>query len=216
MNTAQQNGDLESGQSCVGNAGGLSARHWYIARMRRCNTEKAVAARLDKMGYQTYVAIRPEVRQWANGRRATIDSVVIPSTVFVKCTETQRRTIVSLPFISHFMTDRAGYAPEGCPRPIAKVSDSEIDKLRFMLGVSDTPVGFVDHYVRGQAVRIIRGPLAGLEGIVIDGSCSSNSGRQFSDACHNQNAPTTRIYINIDFLGATHIQISPIDLEVIR
>lgn len=217
MDTAQQEKHQESGSSRLGNAVGVPKMYWFIARMRRNNTEKATAAQLEKLGYETYVATRQEVRVWANGRRATVDRVVIPSTVFIKCTEAQRRVIVSMPNISHFMVNTAVSSDSGMRRPVARIADEEISKLRFMLGASDVPIGFVGHYVVGQAVRIIRGPLVGFEGVVTDGLGGVNQSNGTKDRTKKTEHPAqARIYINIDFLGATHLEISPGDLELVK
>ncbi|MDE7410017.1 MAG: UpxY family transcription antiterminator, partial [Muribaculaceae bacterium] len=88
----------------VGDAVGVESRKWFVAIVNH-NTEKAVQERLDGLGYETYVAKQTVVRIWKNGRKAKVDKVIIPSLVFVKCTQKERHEIVSLPYIKRFMTD---------------------------------------------------------------------------------------------------------------
>jgi len=182
----------------VGNAVGVPKQHWFIAKMRKNNTEKASAEYLTRLGYECYVATQQEIRVWKNGKKAKIDRVVIPSVVFLKCTEKQRRQIVNLPFISRFMTNRAATPKDGLYKPLAIVSDKEINNLKFMLGASDTPVSFVSRFVKGQTVRVVRGPLRNLIGEIL------------------RDVNGIRLYINIELLGSASLEIDPSDLELVK
>ncbi|MDE7189270.1 MAG: transcriptional regulator, partial [Muribaculaceae bacterium] len=55
--------------------------------------EKKVAESLKESGITSYVATQKEMKVWKNGKRKTIDRVVIPSVVFVHCTEKERRRL---------------------------------------------------------------------------------------------------------------------------
>lgn len=151
----------------VGSAVGVSKTKWYVARMARNNIEKSTAERLSKQGYECYVATQPEYRVWKNGRRKKIDRVVIPSFVFIHCTEEERLEIVHDSGISRFLTDRASSQSASGTRKVVTIPDGQINQLKFMLGQSDIPVEFVEtNYKPGDKVRVIRGPLIGLEGEV--------------------------------------------------
>lgn len=189
---------LEPEHHSVGSAVGVPQRHWFIARMRKNNTEKASAQQLSKLGYECYVATQQETRVWKNGKKASVERVVIPSVLFVKSTEEERRHLVNMPFISRFMTNNAA-AVTGAHRPIATVSDTEIEKLRFMLGASDTPVSFVERFVKGQTVRVIRGPLRNLVGEIL---CDADG--------------TSRLYVNIDILGCASLFVDANDVELLK
>ena len=185
--------------SGVGSAVGVSESKWFVAVVRN-NTEKSSMDRLLKLGYDCYVPIQKEKRIWRNGRRALIDRVVIPTLLFVHCTEAVRREIVSLPFIIRFMTNRAGSSPEGLNKPLAIIPDSQIKTLKFMVGNSDTPVSFTaSTYKKGDKVRVIRGNLKGLEGEV----------RLIDDR-------QSELFVLIDFLGSATLTIDTIDVELIK
>lgn len=140
---------------------------WYIAVVGH-NTEKAVSQRLQKLGYETYVASQLQTRIWKNGRKVKIQKVVIPLIVFIRCTEEQRRQIVSLPYINRFMVNRAATSVNGLSSPIATISQKEIDKLRQMLDQSDIPVTFIDTPFKiNDDVTVVKGSLAGISGKVI-------------------------------------------------
>jgi len=147
--------------SCTDGAVGVSEAKWYVAVMKRPRSEKAAAESLSKQGYEVYVAAQKVLRQWSGGRRKFIDHVVITSVVFIHCTDEERLQAVHSPYISHYMVNRA----DG--RKVAVIPDNQIDKLKFMLGQSDVPVGFVPTiYKKGDKVRVIRGSLCGLDGEV--------------------------------------------------
>ncbi len=189
---------LEPEPTGVGSAVGVPQRHWFIARMRKNNTERSSAQQLSKLGYECFVATQQETRVWKNGKKATVERVVIPSVLFVKSTEEERRHLVNMPFISRFMTNNAGTV-NGSHKPIAVVSDSELDKLKFMLGASDTPIHFVERFVKGQTVRVIRGPLRNLIGEIL---CDADG--------------TSRLYVNIDILGCASLFVDANDVELLK
>lgn len=172
-------------------------KSWFVAIVNN-RSELSSAERLESLGYETYVASQKEMRLWRNGRRRLIDRIVIPTMVFVRCTERQRLEIVKEPYIFRYLTDRA-VAQSGLRR-VAVIPDEQIRRLRFMLGHSDEPVEITqERYRKGDRVRVIRGSLAGLEGEV-------------------QTAPdgSTHLIIAIDILGTARTKIDPINLERIR
>lgn len=179
----------------VGDAVGVEIPRWYVAIVGN-NTELSTAEKLAKLGYQTYVAAQDEIRVWKNGKRKKIKKVIVTSTVFILCTETQRRQIVTLPYVFRFMTNRAGSSAEGLCKPLAVIPPYQMQILRFMLGQSDIPVSITSDYRPGQRVRVIRGTMKGIEGEIIalaDGN--------------------TELNIRIDILGCAKMQINPIDVE---
>lgn len=150
----------------AGDAVGLPV--WYVAVVNN-NTEKSVAARLESLGYESFVAKQEVLRVWRNGRKAKVDRILIPTMVFVRCTEADRQQIVRLPYVNRFLSDKAR-ASQGRVSPPAVIPEREIVTLRFMLGQSDHSVDMIQRsYSAGDRVRVIRGALQGLEGEVIDG-----------------------------------------------
>lgn len=181
----------------VDGAVGVAKKHWFIAIVNH-NSEIKSAERLNKAGYETYVATQKETRIWRNGRRKTIDRVVISSTVFVFCSEAQRKAIVGFPLIFRFLTDKAS-ASNAAGSPVAVVPPKQMELLRFMLGHSDTPVEITGHtYGKGDKVRVVRGNLRGVEGEVL----ADSDGQSL-------------LIVNLDILGNARCVISPLDLEPI-
>ncbi len=152
----------------VDDAVGMGKSQWYVAIVQH-NTEKSCAKKMNKIGIQTYVPIQAEYRIWKNGRKAKVDRVVIPSTIFIKCTESERLEIVKLPFINRFMTNKAGIIKNSINKPLAIIPENEIKLLIFMLGQSDIAVEITKKpFKTGDEVRVIRGALAGLVGEVMN------------------------------------------------
>ena len=157
--------------------------HWFVAIVHH-NSEKKLAEQLQSQGIEVYIAAQKHLRVYPSGRKKWVDRLIIPSKVFIKCTEKQRLRIVSHPFIYRFLTNRSGDLVNG-HRPIATIHDKEIDTLRFMLGQSDYPVEFQDFSFKvGDNVKVIRGSLKGLVGKVIETSESNKT-----------------LVIQLDFLG---------------
>lgn len=183
----------------VDDAVGMAGSHWFVAIVNH-NSEKHAADKLTTMGVVNYVPTQSEIRIWRNGRKSKVERVVIPSTVFVYCTEEKRKEIVGTPFIFRFMTNKAGSIRNSTNKPIAIIPDSEIERLRFMLGQSDIPIEITEKpYKNGDKVRIVRGSLAGLEGEVID----------------MKNAKSDLI-VALDFFGCAKLSIDTINLEILK
>lgn len=179
----------------VDGAVGVPDKQWYVAIVNH-NSEVKSAEKLVGLGYDSFAASQRERRMWRNGRRAMVDRVVIPSMVFIRCTEAERRHIVTLPFIFRFLTNKAA-AASAFGKPVAVIPDRQIANLRFMLGNSDEPVEFVDHtYCVGDKVRVARGRLMGLEGMV-----------------QTVGQGATRLIVLLDFLGGATVQINTVDIE---
>jgi len=199
MSARNETNSVVTVPSGVGSAVGVAKSNWFVAVVKN-NTEKAVLERMLKLGYECYVPIQKEIRIWRNGKRAIVDRVVIPSLVFIHCTEAVRRDVVSLPFIIRFLTNRAGSSPEGLNKPLAIIPDSQIRTLQFMVGNSDTPVTFTPCiYRQGDKIRVIRGNLKGLEGEV-----------QIVDDRHSE------LSVVIGLLGSAKLTIDTVDVELIK
>ena len=199
METDLKDQRLKTSSMAGGNTVDMPETHWFVAVVKN-NTEKSVLEKLRHLGYKCYVPLQQELRIWKNGRKATIERVVIPTIVFINCTETERKLIVTLPYIIRFMTNRAATALLSGSKPLAVIPDAQIEKLMFMVGNSDTPVTFSSMiYKKGDIVRVVRGRLAGLEGEV-----------KVVDNKHSE------IIVNLDCLGNARLTIDTIDVEKIK
>lgn len=95
------------GSADVDVAGGVGVGGWFVVLVGH-NGERAVGRRLGERGYEVYVALQREVRVWRDGRRREVDRVVIPSVVFVRCGEGERRDVLRTSGVRGFLMNRAG------------------------------------------------------------------------------------------------------------
>lgn len=177
---------------------GVSETYWFIAVVKN-NTEFSTQTKLKNKGYETYVPYQNKTVITPLGRKRNKRVAIIPTIVFIQCTEQQRMDIVQYPFINRFMVDRTGLKDAFNHSPIAKIPIAQIEKLKFMAGNCDENIVIEPLSIRlGDEVEVIRGGLKGLIGNV--------------ERINNE----TRILIRIDALGYAGVKINSSDIIVIR
>lgn len=189
-----------SGASAIDgcSAVGVPETNWFIAIVKN-NTELSTQAKLEEKGYEAYVPFQNKTMVSSTGRKRAKKAVVIPATVFIRCTEPQRMTIVHYPFINRFMVDRTGAKDSFNRSPIAKIPTSQIDKLKFMVGNCDEDITIEPFSIHlGDEVEVIRGGLKGLIGNV--------------EEINNE----TRILIRIEALGYAGVRINYSDITTLK
>lgn len=170
-------------------------RKWFVGIVRR-NTEKVSSERLQQIGIRSFVATQKEQRVWRNGRKKTIERVVITTIVFVYATEQERMETMRAGIINRYMVDHSSKVNQYGRHSIAVVSDREIESLQFMLYHSNNPVDFTnDPILVGENVRVVRGPLKGFEGKVVE----------LNSSLH--------VYVSLNFLGSAITRISLDDIQ---
>ena len=164
---------------------------WIAALVQMC-TEKKVGNRLTKLGIENYVPTQTEIHQWSD-RKKKIERVVIPMVVFVRADEATERILRMQSFIRKILTYPGQTAA-------AVIPDDQIERLKFMLKQTDSPVELMPENLRvGDRVRIVRGALQGLEGEL----CKSVPDKSM-------------VAIRIDGLGYACVSVSVGDLEGIN
>lgn len=165
-------------------------RQWLVAYVRSC-MEKKTAERLRSMGIECYVPVQSEIRQWSD-RRKRVDRLVLPMLVFVHVTPLERPLPLTLAAVLRYMVLRGQNTP-------AVIPDDQMERFRFMLDYSPEAVGFSNApFTPGDPVRVIKGPLAGLEGelVTIDGK--------------------RQVFIRLDLLGCAHVEVPIGFIEKVR
>ncbi|UCC81676.1 MAG: UpxY family transcription antiterminator [Gemmatimonadota bacterium] len=133
---------------------------WY-ALYTRARHEKQVDARLQQRGIEAYLPLIPRERQW-HDRKKIVPLPLFPSYVFARVAGNALPPALSTPGVASVVR------LNGEPAPI---SDEEIENVRrFAVAVTETglepqPTPLVDE---GQSVRIVSGPLSGVEGLVVE------------------------------------------------
>ena len=199
MTIAHDTNLISTAANVVDDAVGMEKKYWFVAIVNH-NTEKIVAKKLKKLEIEYYLPTQSEYKIWKNGRKVRVDRVVIPSTIFIYCTEQKRREIVKYPFINRFLIDRAQKREDNNTRALARISDKEIATLKFMLGNSDTPITFVNKIFNlKDTVRVIRGNLLGIIGKV----------ERVSEG-------QSKLIVCIGMLGGAMVEINTNDLEIYK
>ena len=158
-----------------------ASRQWLVAYVQSC-LEKKTAQRLAAMGIECYLPVQSEIRQWSD-RRKRVDRLVIPMMIFVHVTPQERPLPLSLQAVSRYMVLRGESTP-------AVIPDEQMDRFRFMLDYSPEAVEMCSAPLApGDAVKVIKGPLAGLEGELITVNGKS------------------KVAVRLDMLGCAHVDV---------
>lgn len=139
---------------------GLPVRKWYAAYVRLFH-ERKTAEKLSLMGIESFVPVREEIHQWSQRKKKVI-RVLIPQMIFIHATPEERLETLTLPSISHYLVLRGEHTP-------AVIPDRQMQQFMFMVDYSDETIEMYTSPLQpGQAIKVIKGPLAGLEGELIE------------------------------------------------
>jgi transcription antitermination factor NusG len=128
---------------------------WYVV-YTSANHEKRVTQQLQQRSVQHFLPLYESVRRWKD-RRVRLQLPLFPGYVFVRLSSWERPKVLQVSGIARLV----GF--NGHP---AVLADEEIEALRTY---TMTPLGAEPHpYLTvGRRVRIRRGILAGMEGILV-------------------------------------------------
>ena len=135
----------------------------WIAVLVRVNCEKKTATRLGKVGYETYIPTQQEVHQWSD-RKKKVDRLIIPMVVFVRATVREEEWLRDQSYI-HKLLALPG-SDEDKKKFATPIPDNQIERLKFLLENAESEVTIVSNFKVGDSVRVISGPLKGLEAVV--------------------------------------------------
>ena len=128
---------------------------WYAVQTRPRH-EKSVANQLKSRSFDTFLPVYRCVHQWRNGVRAELELPLFPCYLFTCISVRARLPILQVPGVVGFAGPSA--RPTAIPEP-------EIAALRIAterLKVEPHPFLSI-----GDRVRIVAGPLFGMEGILV-------------------------------------------------
>lgn len=149
-----------------GSAGQMAPEHLYaephwFACYTRARHEKQVELLLQQRGFESYLPLVPQMRQWKD-RKKLVEFPLFPSYVFGRFTLKELHGVLTTPGVSTIV--RAN----GYPTPIP---ERDIDNVRrFATAISETGIEPEQRpfLVEGQWVKVLDGPFEGIEGIVIE------------------------------------------------
>ena len=133
----------------------------WLAVYVRLYHEKKTSARLNTMGIENFLPIQEEIHQWSD-RRKMVDTVLLPMMVFVHVNPKERMEVLSFSTVSRYMVMRGESSP-------AVIPDEQMARFRFMLDYSEESISMNSSpLARGEKVRVIKGPLTGLVGELVN------------------------------------------------
>ena len=147
VQTLQRDARWDSGSS-------LEPPQWYA--VHSCpRHEKRVAEELRLRSLEGYLPLHRCRHKWKNGVFADLELPLFPGYLFVRATAPDRIRLLQLPGVAGLAVSSA------CPTAIP---DEEIEALRKL---TDTPGAEPYPFLNaGDRVRVIAGPLAGMQGIL--------------------------------------------------
>src|ERR1700733_7843883 len=134
----------------------LLEHHWFAA-YTTSRHEKRVAQHLGQRAIECYLPLYRTERRWKDRPKVTLDLPLFPGYIFVHIGEADRIRVLEIPGILSLVGGKRSQC--------ASLPDFEIEALRSGLDPSRAephPLLSI-----GQRVRICRGSLAGLEGILV-------------------------------------------------
>jgi transcription antitermination factor NusG len=134
----------------------VQAHPWFALRLRS-NYERITATHLRERGYEEFAPSYKVEKRWSD-RVKQIDQFLFPGYLFCRFDPNDRLPILTAPGV----VDVVGFGklPEHVP-------DAEIERIRRMVQ-SGLPVSPYPYVQVGQPVLIERGPLCGVEGILVE------------------------------------------------
>jgi transcription antitermination factor NusG len=129
---------------------------WYVVRVRS-NFERVASVSFQEKGYETFLPVYLSRRRWSD-RTKQVELPLFSGYVFSRFDANLRLPILQTPGVVSII----GSSVTG-PLP---VDEAEIEAVRTLLS-SKVPVGPCPFLRVGQAVILDRGPLAGVEGLVL-------------------------------------------------
>lgn len=160
---------------------------WY-AVYTRSRHEKCVVEQCERKMIETFLPLYESVRRWKD-RRVRLDLPLFPGYVFVRTPLKERLKILEIPSVVRLI----GF--NGVPTALP---DSEIEALRHVL-LRQLRAEPHPYLTVGQRVRIVRGPLEGIEGILI------------------RKKGTARVVLSIDLImRSAAVDVDSADVEPLR
>ena len=135
-------------------------RKWYVAYVRLFHKQKTTE-KLAAMGIESFVPVREEIHQWSQ-RKKKVMRVLIPQMIFIHATPKERLEALTLASISHYMVLRGEHTP-------AVIPDRQMQQFMFMVDYSEESIEMYNSPLQpGQSIKVIKGPLAGMEGELME------------------------------------------------
>jgi transcription antitermination factor NusG len=139
---------------CAVDSGPGLTRQWYAVRVKPQH-ERTVSYSLSKKGFERYVPLYKALRRWSDSYRE-LDLPIFPGFVFCRLDLLEVASVLSTPAV-YQLAMRGGVA--------VPIEDRQLHTIQRIesAGLPVVPWPFLKE---GQEVRIARGPLTGVDGLL--------------------------------------------------
>lgn len=164
-----------------------SGSRWF-AVWTRSRQEKAAATTLGAIGVPHFLPLKTELRQWSD-RKQTVLLPLFSGYLFVRINPATENVlkVLKTPGIAGFVGNNSGPLP---------IPDQQIEDVRIVLA-QRLDYKVIPLFEEGDRVRVVRGPLVGVEGRIVCGNSS------------------TRLLISIEMIHKSlSVSVSPLDVEM--
>ncbi|HEY4378859.1 MAG TPA: UpxY family transcription antiterminator [Acidobacteriaceae bacterium] len=160
------------------------ALHWYAIHTRSRH-EKSIAARLNSQATEIFLPLHRSRSTWKNGVHAEVDLPLFPCYLFARFDLQDRLRLLQTPGVLGFA------ATSTRPLPIPN------EEIAFLRTATEKLEAEPHPYLNcGDRVRIVSGPLAGMEGILT----------RRKQAC--------RVVVSVDaIMRSISVEVSEFDIE---
>ncbi len=133
-----------------------SVQPWFALRVKS-RAEKMVAMIARNKGFEEFVPVYQSRRRWSD-RFKSVELPLFPGYVFCRLNPEFRLPLLTIPGVMSFV---------GIGKIPVPIADGEIAAIQTAIGAGLTaePYPFLEV---GQRVRLAEGPLAGLEGLLVE------------------------------------------------
>lgn len=134
-----------------------AAVQWYALHVK-ARSERVVASIARNKGYEEFLPMCCARRRWSD-RMKTLEVPLFPGYVFCRLDAQRRLPLLTIPGVMGIV---------GMGKTPAPVDEGEIASIQAIVrsGFWAEPYPFLNH---GQTVRLDYGPLAGMEGVYLEG-----------------------------------------------
>ena len=129
---------------------------WFALRVKS-RSEKLVASIARNKGFEEFLPLYQSRRRWSD-RFKSVEVPLFPGYVFCRLNPEFRLPLLTIPGVMSFV---------GIGKIPVSIDEAEIDAIRTAIGagLAAEPYPFLEV---GQQVRVAEGPLAGLEGLLVE------------------------------------------------
>jgi transcription antitermination factor NusG len=128
---------------------------WFAIQTRHRH-EKRVADRLQNAHMETFLPLHRAMHRWKNGVRACVELPLFPSYLFTRIRKEDRLRVLREPGVISMAASNVAPTP---------IPDDEMSRLRLAAAHLDAQPH--PYLVVGERVKVVAGPLAGLEGVLV-------------------------------------------------